>query len=254
MTVDVEEAKAKLVDDAASQVREHLPRGDVAQVESFLRQYYAQVPADDLIQRDVMDVYGAALAHWNQGRRRTPGVPRVRLYTPQFETDGWQSTHSVVEIINEDMPFLVDSVTNELNRHGLGIHLVVHPMIAVRCDPEGVLLEVLEPSQEGAEDSISESFIHVEVDRQTDHDFINELKSDIERVLGDVRAAVNDWQDMLERVRRVNSELDERPPPVDPEEAAEAKDFLKWIYDGNFTLLGYREYELVEYEGKDALK
>ena len=186
MTVDVEEAKARLIDDAASQVREHLPRGDVAQAERFLRQYYAQVPADDLVQRDVMDVYGAALAHWNQGRRRRPGVPRVRLYTPQFETDGWQSTHSVVEIINEDMPFLVDSVTNELNRHGLAIHLVVHPMIAVRRDERGTLLDVLEQGQED-EDSISESYIHVEVDRQTDHDFINELKDDIERVLGDAR-------------------------------------------------------------------
>ncbi|CAN5523370.1 NAD-glutamate dehydrogenase [soil metagenome] len=254
MTVDVEEAKAELIDEAASQVREHLPRGEVAQAGRFLRQYYAQVPADDLIERDVIDVYGAALAHWNLGRRRTLGVPRVRVYTPQFESDGWQSTHSVVEIINEDMPFLVDSVTNELNRHGLGIHLVVHPMIAVRRDPEGVLLEVLEPSQEGAEDSISESFIHVEVDRQTDHDFINELRNDIERVLGDVRAAVDDWRDMLERVRRVNLELDESPPPVDPDDVAEAKDFLQWIYDGNFTLLGYREYELLEHEGKEALK
>ncbi|MBA2427735.1 MAG: NAD-glutamate dehydrogenase [Actinobacteria bacterium] len=253
MTVDVEEAKAGLIDEAASQVREHLPRGEVAQAERFLRQYYAQVPADDLVERDVIDVYGAALAHRNLGRRRTLGAPRVRVYTPQFETDGWQSTHSVVEIINEDMPFLVDSVTNELSRHGLGIHLVVHPMIAVRRDHEGALLDVLEPGQEGAEDSISESFIHVEVDRQTDHDFINELKNDIERVLGDVRAAVGDWQDMLERVRRVNSELDEHPPPIDPEDVAEAKDFLQWIYDGNFTLLGYREYQLLEHEGKDAL-
>ncbi|MGI8940416.1 MAG: NAD-glutamate dehydrogenase [Actinomycetota bacterium] len=253
MTVDVEEAKVGLVDEAASQVREHLPRDDVAQAERFLRQYYAQVPAADLVERDVIDVYGAALAHWNLGRRRTLGDPRVRVYTPQFEADGWQSTHSVVEIINEDMPFLVDSVTNELNRHGLGIHLVVHPMIAVSRGDDGALLDVLEPGQENAEGSIPESFIHVEVDRQTDQDFINELKNDLERVLGDVRAAVDDWQEMLERVHRVNTELDERPPPVDPEHVTEAKDFLKWIYDGNFTLLGYREYELLEHEGKDAL-
>ena len=94
-------------------------------VEAFLRQYYAQVAAGDLIELNVDDVYGAALAHWNLARRRGPGVPKVRVYTPQFEVDGWQSAHTVVEIVNDDMPFLVDSITMELSRLGLGIHLVI---------------------------------------------------------------------------------------------------------------------------------
>ena len=150
--------------------REHLPEDDADQAEAFVRQYYRWVAPDDLAERSPLDVYGAALAHFNLARQRRPrATPKVRVYNPEFDVDGWQSTHTAVEIVTDDMPFLIDSVTMELNRRGYGVHLMIHPVIGVRRDEEGRLLEVLAPGDAPTPtDAISESVIHAEVDRQTD--------------------------------------------------------------------------------------
>src|SRR5439155_10514773 len=102
--------------------------------------------------------------------------------------------------------------------------------------------------------AIAESFLHVEVDRQSEPRLLEELRADLVRVLGDVRAAVEDWRAMRERVTEIVAELDERPPPVDPEEAGEAKALLEWMGDDHFTFLGFREYELVTEKGEDVLR
>src|SRR5918999_3226034 len=121
MTAKVEEIEAALIDTVCSRVRERLTDDEAPQVEEFVRQYYRWVPPEDLIGRSPLDVYGAALAHWNFAGERPPGATKVRVYNPQFEQHGWQSTHTVVEIASDDMPFLVDSVSMELSRLAYGI-------------------------------------------------------------------------------------------------------------------------------------
>src|SRR5207237_4637090 len=123
---------------------------------------------------------------WNLARERQPGRPVVHVYTPRFDVDGWQSTHTVVEIVDDDMPFLVDSVSMELNRHGLGIHLVIHPTMNVRRDDAGQMIDVVDDEMDATG---REAFIHVEVDRETDRDVLDTIDRDIRRVVGDVRAA-----------------------------------------------------------------
>ena len=106
-------------------------------LEAFVAAYYGQVDPEDLAARDAADLYGAALSHWSFARKREPGRARVRVFNPTLEEHGWQSTHTIIEIVNDDMPFLVDSVTMEVNRHGLTLHLIVHPIIAVVRGPDG---------------------------------------------------------------------------------------------------------------------
>ncbi len=108
-----------------------------------MRQYYWRAPAEDLLERDTLDLYGAALAHWNFARRRRPGTPNVRVYNPSFEQHGWQSPHTAIEIVGDDMPFLVDSVSMELSRLESGIHLNIHPVVRVRRSADGELEEVV---------------------------------------------------------------------------------------------------------------
>ena len=98
-------------------------------LERFVARYFKQVDPEDLEERSPADMYGAALSHWNFARKREPGQVRVRVFNPAA-SDGWQSTHTIIEIVNDDMPFLVDSVTMEVNRHGLTLHLIVHPIVA----------------------------------------------------------------------------------------------------------------------------
>jgi glutamate dehydrogenase len=245
--------KDELLDKVLVRVREQLPEDQAPQVEEFVRQYYAWVAPEDLADRSPIDVYGAAVAHWTFASQRTPGSTKVRVYNPNFEEHGWQSTHTVLEIVTDDMPFLVDSTRMGVNRQGYAIHLMLHPIMKVRRDDEGRLVEVLDPDSAG-EDAIFESVIHVEVDRQTEPKVLEDLYECIESVLRQVSAAVEDWPQMRERVHDIVSELGEKTPPVDEEELAESRAFLEWIEDNHFTFLGYREYDLLTENGEDLLR
>ena len=130
----------------------------------------------------------------------------------------------------------------ELNRLGSGVHLIIHPVVRVRRDETGLLLDVL-PFDTPAEDAQLESFLHAEVVRETEPEHLDRLCAGLERVLADVRAAVEDWPAMVERARAVIADLERVPPTVDSEELAESKALLEWIVDNHFTFLGYREYD-----------
>jgi glutamate dehydrogenase len=248
-----DDLESELIDSVAARVRERLPADQAGMCESFLRQYYRWVPVEDLVERSPLDLYGAAVAHWNLAAAREPGTAKVRVYNPDFEQHGWQSQHTVVEIVSDDMPFVVDSVTMELARQGYGIHLVIHPVVRVRRDADGHLIGLAEPGADPP-DAITESVVHAEVDREHDRKLLGELRGDVERVLGEVRAAVEDWTPMRERTEALIEELDAHPPPVDAAEAKEAKAFLRWLGQDSFTFLGYREYDVVAEGGKAGLR
>ena len=176
MAVKAADLETELIDTVCARVRERLPDEQVAPCEAFVRQYYHWVPAEDLADRSPLDLYGAAVAHWNLAHSvREPSQAKVHVYNPEFEQHGWQSPHTVVEIVSDDMPFIVDSVTMELGRQGYGIDLVIHPVIRVRRDDDGHLLEVLEPgaARDGA---VAESVLHVEVAREPDRERLHRLR------------------------------------------------------------------------------
>src|SRR4051812_49832673 len=152
--------KDELLDKVVDRVREQMPEDQVPQVEEFARQYYGWVDTDDLEDRSPIDAYGTAVSHWNFANRREPGEWKVRVYNPLFEEHGWQSTHTVVEMVNDDMPFLVDSTRMEINREGYGIHLMIHPMMRVRRGFKGWLLEDL-GHEVGEEDAFPRRLINV---------------------------------------------------------------------------------------------
>ncbi|HWC32547.1 MAG TPA: NAD-glutamate dehydrogenase, partial [Actinomycetota bacterium] len=207
MAVKTTDAEVERTESVLALVRERVPDEVAPQVEEFVRQYYAGAAPEDLLEHDVLDTYGAAVAHRHLAAERRPGEAKVRVYTPDLEEHGWQSTHTVVEIVNDDMPFLVDSVSAEVDRHGIGIHLVLHPVLMVRRDEEGRLLEVV-PPDDPPDDAIAESLIHVEADRQTEPHVLEQLEADLRRVLGDVRAAVEDWQAMRQRALEIVAALE----------------------------------------------
>jgi glutamate dehydrogenase len=255
MSTQPEQAKAEILEQIVAMIHEKVPEEQRAQAESFTRQYYHRVAPEDLLELEPADLYGAAVAHWRLAERREPGSRKVRVYSPRFEEHGWRSTHSIVEIVTDDMPFLVDSVAMELNRHGLVIHLPIHPVLTVRRNDDAELAEVLstEPDTDVGE-GLRESFLHFEVDRQSEPGVLERLKAEVERVLDDVRAAVEDWAAMREQIRAILDEFAERPPPVDEAELAEARALLEWINDHHFTFLGYRAYDLLQQDGGEVLR
>ncbi len=253
MAVRGAHVEAELIDTVCSRVRERLPGEQASPCESFVRQYYHRVPAEDLAARDQLDLYGAAVALWNLAQQRLPGRAKVRVDNPVFDQHGWKSAHTAVEIVTDDMPFLVDSVTMELSRQGYSIDVMIHPVIRVRRDQRGALLEVLEPGAAG-DGAIAEWIMHAEVVCETDRARLRALREGIERVLGEVRRTVEDSGLMRDRAAALIDELKRDPPPIDAAELDETKAFLAWVVDGHFTFLGFREYDLVLEDGEAGLR
>ncbi|MGH8712657.1 MAG: NAD-glutamate dehydrogenase, partial [Casimicrobiaceae bacterium] len=250
MTADAETGRAQRLEEVLKLVQAKVAPEQRSTLTAFVLRYYGQVDPEDLAERTPADLYGAALSHWNFARRRDAAHARVRVFNPTIEEHGWQSTHTIIEIVNDDMPFLVDSVAMEVNRHGLTLHLINHPIIAVVRDADGALVGVADDAG-GAH---RESMIHVEVDRIVETAKLDALATDIARVLDDVRAAVEDWKKMRDRLGAVLQENEKRPPPLPADELAEGRAFLSWLAGDHFTFLGYRCHELVVIDGEDTLK
>nr|WP_246416109.1 NAD-glutamate dehydrogenase [Nocardioides luti] len=228
-------------------------------VGSLLKAYYRHVAPEDVVDRNEVDVYGALASHWKLAAQRPQGTAQVRVSTPGQNEQGWSAGgHSVVEVVTDDMPFLVDSLTMELSRQLRDVHVVIHPHFDVVRDITGALQEVRpvadgEPLAETDGTVVRESWMHVEIDRlpeATDHAAMEES---IQRVLRDVREAVEDWDKMHAEVDAIVDELggaDGAALPVDPDEVRQARGLLEWLGDQHFTFLGYREYRL-ERDGDD---
>ncbi|MFD5556532.1 NAD-glutamate dehydrogenase [Streptomyces sp. NPDC127068] len=264
MQTKLDEAKAELLARAArvaenSPVGSTLPTGTAGEgapdretLLAFLQRYYLHTAPEDLADRDPVDVFGAAYSHYRLAESRPQGTASVRVHTPTVEENGWTSSHSVVEVVTDDMPFLVDSVTNELSRQGRGIHVVIHPQVVVRRDVTGKLLEILpgrrtNGSRKGLpHDALIESWIHVEIDRETDRADLKQITTDLLRVLSDAREAVEDWEKMRDAALRIADELPSEPTADDlrDQEVDEARELLRWLAADHFTFLGYREYDL----------
>lgn len=218
----------------------------------LLRAYYRHVAPEEVAERSPEDLLGAVASHRELASSRPQGTAAVRVVTPTAADSGWSASgRSVVEVVTDDMPFLVDSVTMELNRQGHNVHAVIHPQFTVERDITGELQEVavhaVEP-RAGTAESGAESWMHVEIDR-TDDDEAAEITEGVQRVLRDVRESVEDWAKMHAQVLSVVDQLDQDPPPLAHAELREGRDFLTWLADDHFTFLGYREYLLEAEEG-----
>ncbi|HEU4619233.1 MAG TPA: NAD-glutamate dehydrogenase [Gammaproteobacteria bacterium] len=216
----------------------------------YLAHYYAQVPPEDLA-RSPAELAASALDHLEFARTRRTGTAKILAFNPTLEQHGWTSPHTVVQFVNDDMPFLVDSITLGLNALGHGVLLTIHPIFSVRRSARGVLEKMYfsTPPPEARR----ESFIHVEIARTTDPAALREIETELAKGLRDVRCAVEDWKAMTEKLGEASAELRASIGP--PRElAAESADFLDWLADDHFTLLGYHEFSLVRGARADALE
>ncbi|SDH28846.1 glutamate dehydrogenase [Paraburkholderia steynii] len=247
-----EEAVAHLLNDVVEFARGRLPEPAFAAVEPFLRHYYDFADADDLQSRGIADLYGAAMAHWQTAQRFVPGSERLRVYNPILEQHGWHSDHTVIEIVNDDMPFLVDSVSMAVNRLGLSLHSVLHPVFRIWRGQDGGI-ERIAPGGASSDDGRSQlaSFIHFEVDRCGDAAKLDALRNEIAKVLGDVRASVEDWPKIVEIARTTIRDMAARETSP---EGVEARAFVEWMVADHFTFLGQRDYELVTHNGEYGLR
>lgn len=242
--------RLEVIERLVDYVVQRLPQNESPHVKNFVRQYYLSVSPEDLSSKSITDLYAAVISHWHFLFHRKPGEQKVRVFNPQLEEHGWQSTHTVIEISSDDMPFLVDSVSMALNRHSLNIHLIIHlGSLKFRRDAEGKVTEVLE--QKANEPDIRpEAAIYIEIDRQSDPAILENIAKEVRQILNDVRTAVLDWPKMREKALILLEELEKTPPDIEREELEESIGFLRWLTEDHFTFLGYQEYEIFEQNNK----
>ena len=236
----------ELISKVKEQVGKRLPKPQKKVIKDFVDHYYERVAPEDLLTHSTMDLYGAVVSHWSFLYHRKPDEIKVRVFNPIYEQHGWQSTHTIVEIVHPDMPFLVDSIRMELNRHGLTMHLMINPGVCYCSrDNEHQLSDMLtKPPAKNTHEYEANALIHVEVDRQTDECFLEQLENDLRQVLSDVRLAVADWSVMRQGAADVLTEIQSSSLPVPEEEYNESIAFIEWLMASNFTFLGFREYQL----------
>src|SRR5690554_4276223 len=237
-----DDARQDFLRQLAERLSARLEAGKAAEVEAFASYFYASLPFDDLESRRLDDLYGATLSVWHFIQNFDVAEPKVRVFNPDFEEHGWQSPHTFVAVLHDDMPFLVDSVRIELNRRGITVHAIHNAVLATERGADHRLARVTGPRASDAPDG-RESLIVIEIDRHSDPAVLAELQASLHEVLVDVRTAVADFDPMREQVKRALEELRVGcPAQTAPEDHAEAIAFL-----------GYDAYETVEQGGKQQL-
>jgi glutamate dehydrogenase len=226
-------------------MRKRLPKARHGEGEAFINSFYRRMSEDELPQHSADGWAALAVDFLDFARARKPGTALVRLFNSTIKSHGWESAHTVLQIANDDMPFLVDTVTMALAEQGIGVHVLGHPVVTFQRDKGGKLVAV--------GNGTPESLMHLEIDRQS-VDQMPKIKQAVEAALADVRAIVRDWSQMRDCMLQAAGELGSRKFPADPAERHESEEFLRWAADNHFTFLGYREYEVVKQDGDEVLR
>jgi glutamate dehydrogenase len=219
--------------------RRSAPRPATAERQAFARRLYERVADKDLAGASAEQRAAAAPSLLAFARRRLPGVAKVRAFNPTLADHGFESRHTIVQIVNDDMPFLVDSIANEFDRREIGVHLLAHPVMAARRDLDGDLVEM---APEAGERARPESMMHIEIDRQADALQLDDLAAALGRVLAEVRLAVEDWRPLRQACLDAIEDL----AAGKGADLAEQEEFLRWLEANHFTFLGHRRYRYAD--------
>ena len=224
--------------------RRQAPAARQAELQEFLGEFYRRLEEDEYPQHAPRTWAAIGIDMLEFARRRRPGTANVRVFNPTLEANGWESAYTVLQIVNDDMPFLVDSVSMALAEMGVGVHVLGHPLVRIGRDGNGKLQSV--------GDGRPESLMLLEIDRQAPA-AMRQIEQRITAVLGEVRGVVADWGLMRERMQVLGDDLATRRMPVDDTGRREAQEFLRWAANDHFILYGYREYKVVKQGGEAVL-
>ncbi|HEV7491033.1 MAG TPA: NAD-glutamate dehydrogenase, partial [Rhodanobacteraceae bacterium] len=219
--------------------------------QNFAREFVKRLSPEDLRARSAADWAALTSGALEFARERQAGQAKLRVFSPSAAENGYELPRLVVEIVTDDMPFLVDSVGLRVAQAGLQLHTVIHPVFRIARDPAGQLLSL---AVEDTAPGKPESIMHFEIDRAAGAGELEKLKESIASTLEDVRACVADWSAMRAKMISIADDLASRNMPIDADGIAEAQEFLRWAADDNFTFLGYREYEVARAGNDEVLQ
>ncbi|HSN10979.1 MAG TPA: NAD-glutamate dehydrogenase, partial [Propionibacteriaceae bacterium] len=200
--------------------------------------YLEHQHGDDLDDIGADDLAAIISAHVGLAARREPGTDSVVVASPEDAGGPHLSGSSLLQVVTDDRPFLVDSVTIEVTRQRWSIRHVFHPQLVVTRDGHGDLVAV--GSEAGVPESWMTLVVYPPLGVAAD-EVADALVSGVRDVLVEVRRATDDWGAMRDRMTE-SVDLLGTSPYIAREDGEAARDLLRWLRDDNFTFLGYREY------------
>jgi len=227
-------------------------------VQAFAETYYEHYPLDELDGRRLSDVYGSCFAWWNYCQGFPTGSAKVRVFNPNLEEDGWLCGHTVIAVLQKDMPFVVDSIRMEINRRNIAIHTVNSRVLNVLRNEQRELQNVvaIEAETKASKGCTwgNESLVYLEINLHTDEAELAELAESLRSVLNDVDVVVEDYKPMSDALTAASKNLAFAETEVSVDTVKESREFLDWLCAGHFTLMGYSEYEFFESKGERSLR
>ena len=238
----------------AKLIKKKVPQETAGLVEQFSTLLYGNISSLDLSNRNDSDMYGATLSLWSTLNEHTADTPVIHVFNPSVSTNGWKSSHTIIEVIVKDMPFLVDSIRIALNRLGLSPHLMLNcPLRLVRG--ENKTISKLASSVDTQFKATSEETIFfIEIDRQSTKEELDTIKYELFSVVEDITLTVNDWQPMLQQFSNVIDDIKKAKLPGSKKAKDDTVEFLSWLASNNFTLMGYRSYDVTAVQGDIKLE
>ncbi|GBO83038.1 NAD-glutamate dehydrogenase [Marinobacter salsuginis] len=238
-------SKDQFFEQLADAFAKKISKTEARKISEFAKQHYAHIPLEELVSRRFGDTYGAVLAAWQFLQKRSAEETPVAVFNPDLESDGWQSTHTVVFILHPNIPFLIDSLRIAINQREIGTHSIQHSILQVERQSDGKLKK-LHTTKKKASGSDYEAFIVLEIDRHSDPEDLRDLEDTLQNVLHEVRIAVSDFPVVTEKVNEILGELDSTTAGINDEQKEEARAFLEWLARDHFTFLGYDEYDFAK--------
>ena len=219
----------------------------------FAEHYFSRYPMEDLVGRHLTDMFGCVYQWWRYLHKFDGETSKVTLFNPKLDVDGWVCPHTVLVVLQRDMPFLVDTIRIEMNRRNIAIHAIKSTLLKVQRDPKNQLVRLLEV---GEEEKITgnEAFVYVEINLLTSEDELKNIAQSVLSVLAELAAVVRDFQPMLQAARAAEQNLNNAKASVAHANVAESQAFLAWLCDNSFTFLGCSEYDFGEQDGKKYLR
>ena len=251
MNLDMETQKAALTEQVIAILKKQLGPGKAKMAARYVELCFRRVPIDDLAAEAPQALAAIVIGQLDFLKKRKPGEMLMRVFNPAMDTDGWDSPHTIIELINDDMPFLVDTAALALSELDLGVHLIMHPVICVSRDEKGRLTSV-RSKKDGQGNA--ESVMQFQVDRRTAARELDEIRTRLENAFRDVHRAVADWRSMEASAAAAARDLAQWTPGVDEIVLDECQVFLNWLLDDHFIFLGVRDYEVVRHKKANELK
>ncbi|MFT5140374.1 MAG: glutamate dehydrogenase [Lysobacterales bacterium] len=247
---DIEKNKQVLLERVSSELAGRGESGNTRQARYYIEAYFRRVPYEELSRETPAALAAIVSEQMAFISKRPPGEALISVFNPTMENDGWESQHTIIEMVNDDMPFLVDTANVVMAEMNLAVHLMVHPVIHVERDSDGSVKAYYSTAEaKGAPESI----IHMQINRQTNPEVLAKIESRLKYAMASVRLAVRDWKAMTARVEEAAEKLPEWAASTDQALVGECQKFLSWMKDDHFILLGSRDYELVHEDGQATL-